>query len=74
MAAAPFKLYGEPYSVSTLPVIFTAVEGGVPYELQVVHLDHGEHLKPEFRAINPVISSVQTQPFRRNGRQCTLSA
>ncbi len=54
MASGPFKLYGETCSVSCLPVIMTAVEGGISYELVDVHLEGGAHLAPDFRKMNPV--------------------
>eukprot|EP00286_Rhodomonas_abbreviata_P018592 CAMPEP_0181297572 /NCGR_PEP_ID=MMETSP1101-20121128/5311_1 /TAXON_ID=46948 /ORGANISM="Rhodomonas abbreviata, Strain Caron Lab Isolate" /LENGTH=289 /DNA_ID=CAMNT_0023402517 /DNA_START=14 /DNA_END=881 /DNA_ORIENTATION=+ len=48
------KIYGEPFSVSTLPVLMTAAEGGIPYELIEVPLEQGGQLTPEYRKMNPM--------------------
>jgi glutathione S-transferase len=47
------KLYYHPASTTSRIVTMFAAEEGVQLDLQVVDLFTGEHLKPEFAAINP---------------------
>ncbi|MDX1374887.1 MAG: glutathione S-transferase family protein [Burkholderiales bacterium] len=47
------KLYCHPASTTSRIVMMFAAEEGVPLEYQTVDLFTGEHLKPEFAAINP---------------------
>lgn len=48
-------MYGSDVSAaSTLPVVATLAEAGLPYEVVVVNVMEGAHLKPEFKAMNPV--------------------
>mmetsp|Transcript_25769 Transcript_25769/g.61207 ORF Transcript_25769/g.61207 Transcript_25769/m.61207 type:complete len:451 (-) Transcript_25769:117-1469(-) len=54
MPKAPIKVHGLPMSASTLPVVATLAEAGLPYEVVVVNVMEGAHLKPEFKAMNPM--------------------
>jgi glutathione S-transferase len=47
------KLYFHPVSTTSRTVMLCASELGIPLDYQVVDLMTGEHLKPEYRAINP---------------------
>jgi len=47
------KLYCHPASTTSRIVMMFAAEEGIPLDYQVVDLMKGEHLKPEYKAINP---------------------
>ncbi len=47
------KLYYDPISTTCRVVTMFAAEEGIGLDLQVVSLMTGEHLQPDFRAINP---------------------
>jgi glutathione S-transferase len=47
-----FKLYGNPGAASVAPHVML-IEAHAPHEFINVDLDSGEHLKPEYRRINP---------------------
>jgi glutathione S-transferase len=47
------KLYMHPVSTTSRPVMMFIAENGIDCELQVVDLLSGEHLTPDYAAINP---------------------
>lgn len=47
------KLYYHPVSTTSRIVTMFAEEEGIPLDYEVVDLVKGEHLEPEYRAINP---------------------
>jgi len=47
------KLYFHPVSTTSRTVMLFASEAGIPLDYQLVDLMTGEHLKPEYSAINP---------------------
>ncbi len=47
------KLYYHPVSTACRPIMLFAAESGLELEYQLVDLFTGEHLKPEYAAINP---------------------
>jgi glutathione S-transferase len=47
------KLYYHPASTTSRIVMMFAAEEGIALDFQVVDLMKGEHLKPEYKAINP---------------------
>jgi len=47
------KLYMHPYSTNARRATMTAELCGLPYEKVIIQLQQGEHLKPEYLAINP---------------------
>ena len=48
-----YILYNHPYSQHARRIIALMEEAGLEYELRHVALEKGEHLSPEFLAINP---------------------
>jgi glutathione S-transferase len=47
------KLYFHPVSTTCRTIMLFASEANIPLDYQLVDLMTGEHLKPEYRAINP---------------------
>jgi glutathione S-transferase len=47
------KLYYHPVSTTSRIIMMFAAEEAIPLDYQLVDLMSGEHLKPEFQAINP---------------------
>ena len=47
------KLYYHPASTTSRIVMMFAAEEGIPLDYQLVDLLTGEHLKPEYKALNP---------------------
>ena len=47
------KLYADPISTTSRPVILFIDDTGAPVEFQLVELMKGGHMQPEFVAINP---------------------
>ena len=47
------KLFYHPASTTSRIIMMFAAEEGVALEYQVVDLMKGEHLKPEYKALNP---------------------
>ena len=47
------KLYCHPASTTSRIVMMFAAEEGIALDYQIVDLMSGEHLKPEYRALNP---------------------
>jgi glutathione S-transferase len=47
------KLYYHPVSTTSRPIVMFAADQGIPLDLTVVDLFTGEHLQPNFTAINP---------------------
>jgi len=60
------KLYYNPASTTSRPVWLFITENKVPCELQVVDLQTGEHLKPEYAQINPshLVPALQDGDFQ----------
>ena len=48
-----YILYHSPYSQHARRVVSLLVEAGLQYRLQHIAMDKGEHLSPEYLAINP---------------------
>ena len=47
------KLYYHPVSTVSRPVVLFALDNGIALDYQLVDLMKGEHLQPEYAAINP---------------------
>ncbi|MEM7444171.1 MAG: glutathione S-transferase family protein [Pseudomonadota bacterium] len=47
------KLYMDPMSITTRPILLFLAENGIEIETQVVQLTTGQHLQDAYRAINP---------------------
>jgi glutathione S-transferase len=47
------KLYYHPASTTSLIVMMFAAEEGIDLDYQAIDLTTGEHLKPEYKALNP---------------------
>lgn len=60
------KLYAEPASTTSRPIILFAAEAGIDLEIIHVNLFQGEHLTPEFAAINPnrAVPVLEDEGFR----------
>jgi len=48
-----YVLFHSPYSQHARRVVSLFIEGGLPYELRHVAMEKGEHLSPEYLAVNP---------------------
>src|SRR5262249_42924976 len=59
------KLYVDPVSTTCRPLLLLMAESGTPYELVFVDLFNGEHMKPDYAAINPnrAVPALQDEDF-----------
>lgn len=48
-----YTLYGHPFSQHSRRVVALLEEAGLPYEFKIVDLGSGEHMSPQYLAINP---------------------
>lgn len=60
------KLYSNPASTTSRIIMMFAAEEGIPIDYVTVDLMAGEHLKPEYRAINPncLVPTLDDDGFR----------
>ncbi len=60
------KLYHHPVSTTSRIVTMFAAAEGIEFDSQIVDLMTGEHLKPEYRAINPncLVPTLDDDGFR----------
>ena len=60
------KLYYQPASTASRPVLLFAAESGIDLDLKLVDIFKGEHLQPAYRALNPnaLVPMLEDGDFR----------